>query len=271
LSDADGTIDNGFHIGQHRLQPGKECGFEEDINVPLIIRGPNVARNATTDVVTTHTDLSPTFLNLIGAEQRPDFDGSPIPIHAAEIEAVVASPESWHEHVNVEFWGLALGEGEYGSGFPYFNNTYKGLRLVGKRFNLYYSVWCNNVHELYDLNVDPSQLHNLLGDDTETLGYPTTVLGIPVTKLTARLDSLLFVLKSCKGDTCVRPWAALHEDGVSSLEAALNPEYDTFYESEQVRIHYTRCELGYIIDAEGPQFDTDGLLYRNGAKWHEWI
>ena len=31
------------------------------------------------------------------------------------------------------------------------NNTYKALRMVGKNYNLYYSVWCTNEHELYDL------------------------------------------------------------------------------------------------------------------------
>lgn len=33
------------------------------------------------------------------------------------------------------------------------NNTYKSVRLIGDGFNLYYSVWCNNEHELYDLTV----------------------------------------------------------------------------------------------------------------------
>ena len=42
------SSDNGYHIGQHRLQPGKECGYEEDINIPLIIRGPGVPKNSTT-------------------------------------------------------------------------------------------------------------------------------------------------------------------------------------------------------------------------------
>ena len=32
-------------------------------------------------------------------------------------------------------------------------NTYKALRLVGKEYNLYYSVFCNNEHELYNLTV----------------------------------------------------------------------------------------------------------------------
>lgn len=33
------------------------------------------------------------------------------------------------------------------------NNTYKSVRLLGEDYNLYYSVWCNNEHELYDLSV----------------------------------------------------------------------------------------------------------------------
>lgn len=33
------------------------------------------------------------------------------------------------------------------------NNTYKSVRLLGEGYNLYYSVWCNNEHELYDLSV----------------------------------------------------------------------------------------------------------------------
>ena len=33
------------------------------------------------------------------------------------------------------------------------NNTYKALRIIGKNYNLFYSVWCTNEHELYDLKV----------------------------------------------------------------------------------------------------------------------
>jgi hypothetical protein len=92
-----------------------------------------------------------------------------------------------------------------------------------------------------------------------------------VTKVAARLDSLLFVLKSCKGEQCVKPWQALHPAGdVSALEHALASRFDIFYEEEQVRIKYNRCEAGYIIDAEGAQFEGDGLVYRDGLRWSEW-
>ena len=33
------------------------------------------------------------------------------------------------------------------------NNTYKGVRIVHEDYDLYYSAWCNNEHELYNLKV----------------------------------------------------------------------------------------------------------------------
>ena len=61
------STDNGYHISQHRLNPGKECGFEEDINIPLIVRGPGVPVGEA-NVVTAHTDLAPTILKIAGAK-----------------------------------------------------------------------------------------------------------------------------------------------------------------------------------------------------------
>lgn len=159
------SSDNGFHLGQHRLPPGKECGFEEDIRVPLIIRGPSVPEGHVEDAVTTHIDLAPTILEISGADTRPDFDGAPIPL-GVEGEVVNeiggnldnSLQTKRHEHVAVEYWGFALAEGE-GGGFDgqgqffQLNNTYKAVRVIGHGYNLYYSVWCNNEHELYNLEV----------------------------------------------------------------------------------------------------------------------
>lgn len=157
------SSDNGFHLGQHRLPPGKMCGYEEDIRVPLIIRGPGASEGHVEDAVTTHIDLAPTILKITGSESRPDFDGTPIPL-GAEVETESKQKEDGsvqtkrHEHVAVEYWGFALAEGE-GAGFDgqgqlvVLNNTYKAVRIIGQGYNLYYSVWCNNEHELYNLEV----------------------------------------------------------------------------------------------------------------------
>lgn len=147
------SSDNGYHIGQHRMQPGKECGFETDINVPLIVRGPGVAKKQVSYDVNSHTDLAPTFLSLAHGKLRGDFDGAAINLHASKTEEVHServTPRT--EHVNVEYWGFALSEGDYDQKM-YWNNTYKALRLIGKDYNLYYSVWCSGEHQLYDLNV----------------------------------------------------------------------------------------------------------------------
>ncbi|KAL2003750.1 hypothetical protein VTN02DRAFT_2386 [Thermoascus thermophilus] len=260
------TSDNGYHIGQHRLPPGKECGFEEDIRVPLFIRGPGVPENRIEDAVTTHVDLVPTLFQIAGLEQRTDFDGTPVPLGED-------STSTRHEHVNVEFWGLALPEGEFNTLGPenpavITNNTYKALRIIGDGYNLYYSVWCSNEHELYDLTTDPYELNNIYPQGRVEDASDSSILGRPLSQVIPRLDALLLVLKSCQGIACVKPWEVLHPAGdVGNLHDALSVKYDAFYHA-QAKVSYSRCESGYILDAEGP---LTPLVYRDGLPWHAWV
>jgi len=77
--------------------------------------------------------------------------------------------------------------------------------------------------------------------------------GFPIERLQTRLDALLMVLKSCKGEVCVKPWETLHPLGdVHTLKHAMNPEFDTFYAS-QPKISFSECGLGYFPRIEGPQ------------------
>ncbi|KAE8450080.1 hypothetical protein EG329_006861 [Mollisiaceae sp. DMI_Dod_QoI] len=256
------STDNGYHISQHRLNPGKECSFEEDINVPLIIRGPHVPIGET-NVVTAHADLAPTILKIASAKWGwSDLDGSPIPLSEKELED---SKTSRQEHVNVEFWGRGIPEGVHkfslddGKIIAYApNNTYKALRLISPAYNLHYTVWCSNEHELYDLtassqsSTDPGQLTNLY--PTSELLPRNTLLGLPLSKVLPRLDALLMVTKSCKGKTCVDPWSVIHPAGnVKTLADALNPRFDVFYTTIAESVRFDRCELGYILESEGPQ------------------
>ncbi|KAL5606663.1 uncharacterized protein BROUX77_003856 [Berkeleyomyces rouxiae] len=264
------TSDNGFHISQHRLPPGKECGFEEDINVPLIVRGPGVPINKTvSDLVTTHIDLAPTILRLAQATVDDDmeFDGTFAPLTSDQL---ATAQSSRHEHVTVEFWGVGLAEGQHGfsnEAYVAANNTYKAVRILGKDgqdYNLYYSVWCDGSRELYNLATDPYQIFNLL-DSSAKSKTQQKVGRVSIDKLVTRLDALLLVLKSCRGRACIQPWKSLHPQGnVQKLSDALNSRFDQFY-ANQSRVRYSHCESGYIVSAEGPQFEPDG------AAWHEWM
>jgi arylsulfatase A-like enzyme len=66
------TSDNGFHLGQHRLPQGKITAFDEDIRVPLVVRGPGVPSGKRVDDFAGNVDLAPTFAEL-GDAKAPSF------------------------------------------------------------------------------------------------------------------------------------------------------------------------------------------------------
>ncbi|KAG9626302.1 Arylsulphatase, partial [Aureobasidium melanogenum] len=253
------TTDNGFHASQHRMQPGKECGYDTDIHIPLVVRGPGIAAGATKDIVTSHTDMAPTLLSLAGAS-RNDFDGLAIPL-------LNDTTSTRGEHVNVEFWGIGLPEGKFGiaepyGGLSYPNNTYKALRLVSANYSLYYSVWCTGEHEFYDLHSDPSQMHNFFADPK--LAKDFSLAGRSWQQVIYRLDALLLILKTCKTTTCIKPWSSLHNNSdVQTLAQALNPEFDP-YCIKYPKVGFSSCELGYIPEAEG---NVDHIPFAAGVKW----
>lgn len=72
-------------------------------------------------------------------------------------------------------------------------------------------------------------------------------------RLIPRLDALLMVLKTCKGDTCRQPWLVIHPEGnVRNLQQALNPEYDSFYETQENHVEIAACLQGYFLSNEMP-------------------
>jgi N-acetylglucosamine-6-sulfatase len=219
--------------------------------------------------VSTHTDLAPTFLSLFGLPLRTNMDGKVIAdIRPGSQSQTQGSPT---EHVNVEMWAPAD---------PYevapfkaiestlkglANNTYKGLRIQSDDYSLYYSVWCTNEHELYDMVQDPYQTVNLLPQtyDIATQIPPgRPLLGRTMDQVVARLDALMMVLKSCVGVQCTQPWQQLHPGGgVSTLAEALRDEYDGFY-GMQPKVGFAKCVNGYVVEHEGPQ---SALQYNGGV------
>ncbi|KAI1861883.1 hypothetical protein JX265_009386 [Neoarthrinium moseri] len=218
------TTDNGFHISQHRMVPGKSCGYETDIHIPLVVRGPGIEKSVTLDAVTSHIDIAPTILSLVGTPKQ--LDGKVIPLTGP------TSHNFTSEHAAVEFWGYGDTEGDFATG-KQLNNTYKGLRLTGQGYSLYYSVWCTNEVEYYDIKQDPGQMNNLASPASNQSDY--ILFNRPLSQVIPRLNALLMVLKTCK---------------VTNLEGALDASYDQFFRSQPL-VTYSACEMGYIRSAEG--------------------
>lgn len=263
------STDNGYHISQHAMHPGKECGLDTDVHIPLFVRGPGLEPGGHRDLVTTHTDIAPTILQIAGVKERLDaLDGEPI---ALTLDGLPQNGGR-SEHVAVEYWGFGVPEGHYGLRSDnkaeagkklnmYANNTYRGLRIVADEYSLYYSVWCTGDRELYDLRNDPEQTVNLLAENlgaelgammpsSELAGFK--VAGRDHKAVVARLDALVLVLRDCKADVCRRPWKSLHPDeSVSSLAAALDTSFDRFYDG-QPRMSFDGCGggSGYLKELE---------------------
>jgi N-acetylglucosamine-6-sulfatase len=192
------SSDNGYHLGQHRLTPGKLTAYDPDVRVPLIVVGPDVPAGRTVDAMTENTDLCPTFAELAGAPAPPNADGhSLVPLlrDAAPAPAAgdPAAAADWRDAVLIEHHGnVSLGVGDpdappAGSGNP---PSYEALRSK----DALYVEYADGERELYDLASDPFELHNLADE-------------VPTERL-AQLSGQLAAMASCHGPA--QCWAAGH-------------------------------------------------------------
>jgi arylsulfatase A-like enzyme len=69
------SSDNGLHMGEYSMRPGKMTPFDIDVHVPLIVVGPGVAKGRVVDEIVENVDLAPTFTELAGASAPTSPDG----------------------------------------------------------------------------------------------------------------------------------------------------------------------------------------------------
>jgi N-acetylglucosamine-6-sulfatase len=132
------TSDNGYRHGEHALTHGKHTPYEEDINVPMFVRGPDVQQGVRLPNFALNIDLAPTFCQSLA----PLLRGESVP---------------WRTNFLIEHWA----EG----GVP----TYKGVRSnEGRVYVEYLSGDSAGDKELYDIREDPYQLNNLMDEETPT-------------------------------------------------------------------------------------------------------
>ena len=123
------TSDNGLAFGEHGLH-GKDLPYEETSGVPLLIRGPGFEAGES-ERLAANVDLAPTFFDLAGA-----------PVRAKELDG--------RSLLSAGARGPILLEGG--------DLRYRGVH--SGRF--VYLEWGSGDRELYDLEVDPDQLENLI-------------------------------------------------------------------------------------------------------------
>jgi N-acetylglucosamine-6-sulfatase len=191
------TSDNGFHLGNHRLPQGKQTAYEEDVHLPLVVRGPGVPKNVRRNHIVGNVDLAPTFAAIGGASSPPFVDGrSFVPLLGANPPAV----GSWRKAYLLEHFTQtgpeAPGNGPleppddekahsaameaFAEGIPELH----GIRTA--RYT--YVELATGEKELYDHTVDPYELDNIASTASPSL--------------LASLHTQLAALQACRGNSC---------------------------------------------------------------------
>ncbi|MEA2309426.1 MAG: N-acetylglucosamine-6-sulfatase [Thermoleophilaceae bacterium] len=181
------SSDNGLHMGEHRLLPGKLTAFDSDIRVPLIVTGPGIAHGRTVHKMVENVDLAPTLSQLAGTRMLSSVDGhSIVPLLHGQAVA------RWRDAVLIEHHGPVRGPfdpdlPDVGSGNP---PSYEAVRTPHE----VYVEYATGEAEYYDLARDPFEMHNAVARLSR--------------RRRARLHATLNALESCRGRRAC--WAAGH-------------------------------------------------------------
>jgi N-acetylglucosamine-6-sulfatase len=164
------TSDNGYLNGEHRVVMDKAYPYEPSIRVPLIVRGPGVARHRVSRALVSNVDLAPTFVDLARARAGRLLDGR-------SLRPLFSDPDrAWRSELLIE---SPLLEGD--------DRIYTAVR-TGRYSWIEYA---DGDRELYDLARDPYEL--------------TSVHARPkYASVRANLKSKLAQLRACRGATCQR-------------------------------------------------------------------
>ena len=140
------TSDQGFYMGEHGWFD-KRFMYEESMRTPLVMRMPGGARGDIGELVQ-NIDYAPTFLELAGVEVPADIQGrSLLPLLRGQ------HPSDWRPALYYHFY-------EYPA--EHMVKRHYGVRNDRwKLIHFYNDIDC---WELYDLENDPHELHNLFGD-----------------------------------------------------------------------------------------------------------
>ena len=148
--------DNGAHFGQHRFGHGKLQPYEEDVNFPLIVRGPGIPHGAKSGTLVGNHDIAPTLARIGGASIPAFVDGRSFLTLAKDPNA------PWTRTA-------ILSERETNNEAP---NKWSMLRMGGK----VYTRHEGGAKEYYDLARDPHQVHNALGTGDTTYTPPDSTI-----------------------------------------------------------------------------------------------
>lgn len=144
------TSDEGYFYGEHGLSEERRLAYEESIRIPLYVRYPKLIKaGSTLDQLVLGIDLAPTLLEIGGVAPAAAMHGRSLAplLRGEKIE--------WRKSFLVEYFSDRV--------FPrVLNMGYQAVRT--ERWKHIHYVDLEGVDELYDLETDSFEMHNLIAD-----------------------------------------------------------------------------------------------------------
>ena len=144
--------DHGEMMGAHNLSLKGCAGYDEITRVPFIVRPPEKLRRPRVDrTLVNLVDILPTFLHLAGAEVPPMLHGQSLR------DVWLGEASNKDRAVFTEFNRYEIEHDSFGG--------FKPMRMIVRGHHKLV-IHLLSTDELYDLDADPAELRNLIGDES---------------------------------------------------------------------------------------------------------
>ena len=201
------TSDHGYNLGQLRLSGCKLHPYENDLKIPMTIRGPGIAPGSLFSHVGQNIDLAPTFLDLAGIAGAGDMDGQSL--LAQLLKPLTAAPTrlyTYHEYNSLGNFSVNGGLDD-----DPISHTWRAVRfphtdtfghavmyaeftqLDNWNFDFEAHPQAYHFYELFDTTNDPWQTKNLWRSPNVTQ------------KIKTALHELLVANFACRRRDCFQP------------------------------------------------------------------
>lgn len=150
------SSDNGFFFGEHGLTTERRLPYEEAIRNPLLMRyPPRISAGSRPQGLALTVDLAPTLLEFAGVPIGSWIQGrSLMPLFSG-------TPTDWRQSVLVEFYTNE-------QPFPHLMDMdYRAIRTA--RYKYIHWIKFPEQDELYDLEADSLERHNLAQDPSDAM------------------------------------------------------------------------------------------------------
>ncbi|MBN1127318.1 MAG: sulfatase [Sedimentisphaerales bacterium] len=139
--------DNGFCFGEHGLIDKRHM-YEESMRVPLLAWCPELIKpGSKIKQMVQNIDIAPTIMDAAGLKTPNRMDG------ISFLPLLQGRQVPWRDAVFYEYY--------WERNFPH-TPTVHGIRTDRYKYIHYHGIW--DIDELYDLQNDPEEMDNLIGD-----------------------------------------------------------------------------------------------------------